>query len=96
VEDLLSVLMPLKGFEEKITLGGVLGMMQCFEKTHSVVIKIGTSSSYVELYQFLHRIHMLTQNLNVEFVLNPPDEYITNPDGQCYHCLINCNVNRPL
>ena len=42
MEDILSILMPLKGFEEKITLGGVLGMIQCFEKTHSVVIKIGT------------------------------------------------------
>jgi len=42
VEDILPVLVPLKGFEEKITQGDVLSMIYCSEWTPSVVIKMGT------------------------------------------------------
>ena len=72
VKDILSVLMPLKGFEEKITHGGVLGMIQWSHEMDSVVIKIGSSNSCVGIHQFLRRSHLLTSKLNVEFILYHP------------------------
>jgi hypothetical protein len=72
VEDILSVLMPLQGFEEKITQGGVLGMIQWSREMDSVVIQIGSSNSCVGMYQFLRRSYLLTLKLNVEFILYHP------------------------
>ena len=61
-----------KGFEENITQGGVLSMIQWSHKIDLVVKEIGSQSSYIGMYQFLHRIHLLTLKLNVEFALYHP------------------------
>jgi len=69
---ILPVLVPLKGFEEKITQGGILGIIVVSQDEFSCQKDGQIKLIYVGLHQFLHRIHLLSFKLNVAFPLYHP------------------------